>query len=159
LQENGLTDLRKLGYAAQNAKNAKNDFNATQSEIHAIDMRLKQISMLQKHIGTYRKTRDVFIAYGKSCNKEKFYAEHEADIEKHQSAKAYFDRINLGKLPTIAALKQEYARLSVEKKVLYKDYHAKRDMMKRVLTVEQNAKLMLDGKNVENERKHERDER
>ena len=89
---------------------------------------------MQKHIGTYRKTKDIFVQYGKSRNKQKFYAEHEADIEKHKTAKAYFNRINIDKLPTIATLKQEYAALEVEKKVLYKDYHAKRDFMREVLT-------------------------
>ena len=156
LQENNLTDLQKLGYAAQNAKS---DFNAIQSEIHAINARQEQISTLQKHIGAYRKTKDILAAYGKAKNKRKFYAEHESAIVTCKSAKAYFDRINLGKLPTIAALKQEYAALSVEKKILYKDYHAKRDMMKKVLTAEQNAKLMLGGQNRENERHRDEPER
>ena len=156
LQENNLTDLQKLGYAA---KNAKSDFNAIQSEIHAINARQEQISTLQKHIGAYRKTKDILSAYGKAKNKRKFYAEHESAIEICKSAKAYFDRINLGKLPTIASLKQEYAALSVEKKLLYKDYHAKRDTMKKILTAEQNAKLMLGGQNRENDRHRDEPER
>ena len=156
LQENDLIDLRKLGYIAQTAKN---DFNSLQGEIHAINTRQEQIATLQKHIGSYRKTRDIFVAYGKSRNKQKFYAEHESDIENHKAAKVYFNRINIDKLPTIAALKQEYAELSVEKKVLYKDYHKRRDFMKSVLTAEQNAKLMLGGQNRENDRHRDEPER
>jgi len=140
LQDNGLTDLEKLASVAQEAKD---DFNAVQSEIKAVSTRQEQISTLQKHIGAYRKTRDVFVAYGIAKNKQKFYSEHESEIEKHKAAKEYFNRINLGKLPTIAALKQEYAALTVEKKILYKDYHPKRDFMKSILNAEQNVKLIL----------------
>ena len=156
LQENNLTDLRKLGYAAQNAKS---DFNAIQSEVNTIKIRQEQISTLQKHIGAYRKTRDVFIQYDKAKNKQKFYAEHESDIVKHEAAKTYFNRINLGKLPTIAELKQEYAALEVEKKILYKDYHQRKKIMHDVLTARENVKLMLGEHNRENERQREHDER
>jgi len=62
LQENNLTDMKKLQYTSQNAKD---DFNALQSEIRAIDNRLEQISTLQKHIRAYRKTKDIYAQYGK----------------------------------------------------------------------------------------------
>ena len=140
MQENGLTDMKKLQAAAQRSKD---DFNTIQSEIHAINARLEQISTLQKHIGTYRKTRDIYIRYRKAKDKRTFYAEHEVAIDRHKEAKEHFDRLGLKKLPSIAALKQEYATLTVEKKVLYKDYHPKRKFMREVLTAQENAKMML----------------
>jgi len=143
LQENGLTDMKKLQAAAQQSKD---DFNAIQSEIQAINVRLEQISTLQKHIGTYRKTREVFVQYSKARNKRKFYTEHETSIDRHKAAKEYFDRLGLKKLPTIAALKQEYATLAADRNKLYKDYHPKRKFMREVLTAEQNAKMILGSK-------------
>ena len=140
LQENKLTDMKKLGFAVQRAKD---DFNAVQSEIHAVNTRLEQIRTLQKHIGAYRKTRDVFAQYGSAKDKRKFYAEHEFAIETCKDAKAYFERLNLDKLPTIHALKQEYATLAAERGRLYQDYHPKRKFMRENLTAEQNVKLML----------------
>jgi len=140
LQENGLTDMGKLKATAQRSKD---EFNALQSEIHSINTRLEQISTLQRHIGTYRKTRDTFVQYRKAKDKRTFYAEHEEAIDRHEAAKEYFDRINLKKLPTIAALKQEYAMLSTEKKALYKDYHPKRKFMREVLTAQMNAEMIL----------------
>jgi len=140
LQENDLTNMSKLQSVAQRAKD---DFNAIQSEIHAISTRLEQISTLQRHIGTYRKTRDIYIRYRKAKDKRTFYAEHEDAIDRHEAAKEYFDRLGLKKLPSIAALKQEYATLTVEKKMLYKDYHPKRKFMREVLTAQENAKTML----------------
>ena len=153
LQENDLTDMKKLHYTAQNAKD---EFNAIQSEIHAINTRLEQISTLQKHIGAYRKTRDIYAGYGKAKNKSKYYAEHGAAIEKCMEAKAYFDRLGFKKLPTIAALKQEYATLSVERKQLYKEYHPKRKFMREVLIAKQNAEMILGQHNIKKDREHER---
>ena len=116
LQNNDLTDMAKLQAAAQHAKD---DFNNLQSEIHAINTRLEQIATLQKHIGAYVKDK------------------------KNEAAKAYFDRINLTRLPSIATLKQEYAALLAEKKTLYKDYHPKKNFMREVLTAEQNTRMIL----------------
>ena len=156
LQENGLTDMAKLQAVAQESKD---DFNNLQSEIHAIDTRLKQISTLQKHIGAYRKTKDVYAKYGKAKNKQKFYDEHGAAIETCETAKAYFGRINLKKLPTIQTLKQEYATLTAEQKTLYKDYHVKRKFMQEVLTAKQNAEMMLGQSEATQDKKHDRSER
>ena len=156
LQENKLTSMEKLQAAAQDSKD---DFNALQGEIHAINTRQEQIAALQKHIGAYSKTKDVFAQYSRAKNKHKFYAEHEAAIEMCQAAKAYFDRLGLEKLPTIAALKQEYAALAVEKKMLYKDYHGKREWMKNVLAAEQNTRLMLGQSAVEKDKNQAHDTR
>ena len=156
LQENGLTDMKKLHYAAQHAKD---DFNSPQSEIHAINTRLEQISDLQKHIGAYRKTKDIYAQYGRAKDKRKFYAEHEAAIDTCKKAKAYFDRINLKKLPAIGTLKQEYAALSAERKTLYKDYHVKRKAMQEVLTAKQNAEMMLGRSQPTKEKTYSRNER
>ena len=156
LQENGLADMEKLQSVAQESKD---DFNNLQSEIHAINARLEQISALQKHIGAYRKTRDIYAGYSKAKNKQKFYAENETAIETCKAAKAYFDRINLEKLPTIQALKQEYATLSAERKMLYKEYHPKRKFMREVLTAKQNAEMMLGQSRAAHDKNHDRSAR
>ena len=106
-------------------------------------MREPLSSTLQKHIGAYNKTRDIYAGYRKAKDKRKFYTKHEAAIETCETAKAYFNRINLKKLPTIQALKQEYAGLTAERKTLYKDYHVKRKFMQEVLTARQNTEIML----------------
>ena len=45
------------------------------------------------------------------CIRDRFRAEHEADILIHQAAKKYFDSLGVGKLPTIKALREEYAEV------------------------------------------------
>jgi len=150
LQENGLTDLDKLDAAAQSAKD---DFNALQTRVHAIDSRLADINTLQKHIGAYGKTKDVFNGYRTAKNKRKYYLENEDAIETCKAAKAYFNSLGLEKVPTIKMFKQEYATLTTEKKELYSGYHAKRERMQKVLTARQNVSLMLEGRKPERDRK------
>ena len=120
LQENGLDDIDKLDRKAQQAKD---NFNAISTRIQSIDVRLKDIVILQKHIGIYSKTRDVYTAYRKSGYSKKYLAEHGDDIAVHKTAKKYFDGLGLEKLPTINTLKTEYASLLAEKKKLYTELH------------------------------------
>lgn len=59
LEENGFDDMEKLNEKSQQAKD---DFNNINTRIQGIDVRLKDISALQKHIGAYSKTREVYAA-------------------------------------------------------------------------------------------------
>ena len=83
LQDNNLDDLGKLSDAAQKAKD---DFNDLQTRIHAIDDRLKEIPAMQKHIGAYVKTKDVYAEYKRRKFSKKFYAENEKAINACETA-------------------------------------------------------------------------
>ena len=107
---------------------------------------MNEITELQKHIGTYGKTRDIYAQYKKSGWNEKFYEEHRADITLHRMAKKYFDDAGYGKdkkLPTITALKQEYAALLAEKKKMYSGYRAAKSNMIDLVTAKSNADKIL----------------
>ena len=153
LQENDIAEMEKL---REKVQSAKNDFNNINTRIQTIDIRLKSISTLQKYIGTYSKTREVFIAYRKSGYSKKYFTEHEQDISAHKESKKYFDEQKLEKLPTIKTLQTEYATLSAEKKKLYVEYHKTRKFMQEILTARQNVEQLLnyrdDGKDKESER-------
>ena len=156
LQENEITELDKLNEQAQQAKDG---FNDLQTRIHAADSRMKEISELQKHIGAYSKTKGVYAEYRKVKFSKKFYAEHEADIEKCKAAKAYFDGLKLEKLPTMNMLKQEYAALSADKKKCYTEYNRARKFMQEILTARQNVQQLLNYRDEETDRKPDRTER
>ena len=149
LQDNDLDDLEKLAEAAQKAKD---DFNALQTRIHAADERLKEIPIMQKHIGTYVKTKDIYAEYKRRKFSKKYYAEHEKAIEDCKAAKAFFDEKKLAKLPTINSLKQEYATLAAEKKKLYAGYSAARNHMQEILMAQQNVHQLLDYRDTEHGR-------
>ena len=143
LKENGIDSYDDL---VKKASSASGDFAALNNKIKDADKRLAEISELQKYIGQYGKTRDVYAQYKKSGWSEKFYEEHRADITLHRAAKKFFDDAGYGKdkkLPTIASLKQEYAALLAEKKKLYSGYHASKKNMQELVIAKGNADKIL----------------
>jgi hypothetical protein len=156
LQDNNLDDIDKLAEAAQKAKD---DFNALQTRIHAADERLKEIPPMQKHIGTYVKTKDVYAEYKRRKFSKKFYSENAKAIDDCKTAKAFFDAQGLAKLPTINSLRQEYAALTAEKKKLYSGYSAARNHMQEILMAQQNVQQLLNYRDTEVDRANDRGER
>ena len=69
--------------------------------------RMKEISELQKYIGAYSKTREIYAQYRRLPPKkqEEFYAEHAGAIISCETAKRFFDGLGLKKLPSIQSLK------------------------------------------------------
>jgi hypothetical protein len=144
LQENGIDsydDLRQKSRAASDAYHERSD------RITVIEKQQKEISELQKQIGTYGKNRAAYTAYIKIKNpkkKNEFYEDSRAAIELCRAAKKYFDSLNLGgKLPPIASLKQEWATLDSECKSLYRGYKELREKYMTLGTAESNARHML----------------
>jgi hypothetical protein len=117
---------------------------------------MDEISALQKHIGAYGKTRDVYAAYRASGYNRKYLAEHEAEILTHKEAKKAFDALGLKKIPSIKGLQQEYAALLAEKKKLYVSYNEAKREMRDILTAKNNVDRLLHysdaGRGRENER-------
>jgi len=112
LQENNLADLNEL---AQLVTQTQNEFNTINSRIDAANTRLKEISALQKNIGTYRKTKDIYSQYLRSKRNKDFYTKNEKAIQSCEAAKEFFDKLGLEKIPTIKELQAEYASLVGEK--------------------------------------------
>jgi len=125
------------------ASSASGDFSTLSAKIKDADTRLAKISELQKHIGTYSKTRDTFAMYKASGYDKDFYESQRADITLHQATKKYFDGLGLKKLPTIKALKQEYAALLAEKKKLYSGYHQAKNNLRELVIAKDNAAKIL----------------
>ena len=142
LQENHLTDLGELEKACDAAVQKFNDL-ADQSK--AASARMKDISELQKQIGTYGKTREIYAQYRKLTGRkrENFYEQHSSEITACQAAKRYFDSLGLKKLPSIQSLKQEYAKLEAENKKRYPEYKQTREKMIELLTAKNNVERIL----------------
>ena len=142
LQEKGLTDFGELEKACDAAVQKFNDL-ADQSK--AASARMKDISELQKHIGAYGKTREIFAQYRKLTGRkrEKFYEQHSSEITTCQAAKRYFDSLGLKKLPSMQSLKQEYAMLKAENKKRYPEYKQAREKMVELLTAKNNVGRIL----------------
>ena len=132
------------------------EFNDRLAKIKDAEKRLSEISELQKHIGAYSKTRDIYARYIKSGMNPDFFEEHRAEITLHLAAKKHFDSLGLKKLPTIAELRKKYATLDVEKKKLYAGYHELKAKSRELLIAKGNADRMLGIK--ANEQQREADE-
>ena len=104
---------------------------------------LSQNGELQKQIVNHSKTRAVYIEYRKAGYSKKFRAEHEADILIHQAAKKYFDSLGVEKLPTIKALREEYAQVLEAKRKAYAEYKQVREEMRELQNVKANIDYLL----------------
>jgi hypothetical protein len=104
---------------------------------------MDEIKELQKQIANYHRTREVYKQYRAAGYSAKFRAEHETDIILHQAAKKHFDSLGLEKLPTIAALKQEYAARLAERKQQYTGYQESKEQMRKMAMAKSNADKVL----------------
>jgi hypothetical protein len=140
LKENGIDSYEEL---KKKSSSAGGDFAALTKRIKETETRQKEIAELQKYIGQYGKTRDVYEAYRKSGRSSTFYEEHTAEIILHRAAKKYFDGLGAKKLPSINRLKQEYAALAGERKKLYAGYHEVKEKSRQLATAVANAERIL----------------
>ena len=140
LTEKGLLDYHDL---KRKAHQAEARCNALSSAVKATEAKLVENAVLQTHILNYIKTREVYAAYRQSGYSKKFLAEHESEIALHKVAKNAFDELGLKKLPTIKALRTEYAALLAEKKQNYAEYRQARDGMRQMLKAKGNVELLL----------------
>ena len=153
LQENGLTDLGELEKACDAAAQKFNDLG---NQMKAAEQRMKDISELQRNIGTYSKTHEIYAQYRKLTGRKqaKFYEQHTSEITACQAAKRYFDSLGLKKLPSMQSLKQEYATLYAENRKRYPEYKQAKAKMIELLTAKNNVERILGV--TEKEKNHDR---
>lgn len=135
LQENKISDLDVLN---SKAEGAVQHLHELQKRLQETEQRMADISELRTQIIHYARTREVYAAYRKSGYSKKFLAEHEGDILLHKTAKAFFDKQNLNKLPRVKDLHAEYAALQAQKKELYPEYRRVREEMQQLLRAQKN---------------------
>ena len=142
LQENELTDLGELEKVCDAAAQKFNDLS---DRTKAASSRMKDISELQRYIGTYSKTREVYAQYRKLTGgkQAKFYEQHGKEIENCKKVKQYFNSLGLTKLPSMQSLKQEYAMLQAENRKRYPEYKQTKVKMIELLTAKNNVERIL----------------
>ena len=117
-------------------------------EIENKDAQLQHISLLQRYIGAYDKTKDVYKRYRQSANSEKFIAENAKALLDYETAVDYFRKCGYGfdsdnTLPTISELKQDYAKHDAAKKSLWAKYHEIRNGDKEIENAWGNVRAIL----------------
>lgn len=145
LQESGVESFEAL---AETADAATAEFDRRLDSIKADEKRMAEISELQKHIGAYKRTLDVYREYRAGGQRENYYNEHAAELLLHKAARVHFDSISSNgskKLPSMQSLRREYAVLAVEKKKQYAGYKKVKENMAVWQTARKNVELLIGG--------------
>ena len=118
-----------------------------------MDDQLEEIRQLKNHIFNYSRAKSVYEEYRRSGYDPAFFAEHEEEICKHETAKAAFDQLPDKKIPKVKELNEEYSRIVAEKKKAYAEYRTARNKAKELQIALKNAEIILED---EQERKTSR---
>ena len=109
-----------------------------------VERRLADMAVLIKNITTYKKTKPVYEAHKMAKNKELSHAAHESDLILYEAAAKALRAANVGgKLPSVAALQAEYAKLTEQKEALYADYGKLKKQVKEYDTMKRNIDSFL----------------
>lgn len=153
LTENNLLDYEELKVKAEGITD---EFSAISDSIKSAEKRMTEISILQKNIAEFAKTKAIYEDYKKSGYSAKFKEEHITEILLHQAAKDHFKSLNLTKLPKMADLKTEYATLFAEKKKAYSKYNSLKKEMVEILNAKANVEQLLNIENMEQQQDKKR---
>lgn len=112
--------------------------------LKGMEKRLADMALLIKNITTYQKTKPVYDAYRKAKNKEQFRAAHEGSIILHEAAAKALKAAGIsGKLPSVAALQADYAKLQEQREALYADYGKLKKQVGEYDVIKQNIDSIL----------------
>ncbi|KXL53686.1 relaxase/mobilization nuclease domain protein [Anaerotignum neopropionicum] len=156
LTENNLLNYEELKIKAEGITE---EFSTISDSIKSAEKRMTEISILQKNIAQFAKTKAVYEDYKKSGYSSKFKEEHITEILLHQAAKDHFKSLNLKKLPKMADLKTEYATLLTEKKKAYSKYNSLKKEIVEILNAKANVEQLLDIQTNEKQQEKKRTEK
>ena len=109
-----------------------------------VEKRFADMAVLIKNVTTYQKTKPVYEAYKKAKDKSKYKAVHEGEIILFEAAVKALRATQIGgKLPNVAALQAEYAKLQEQKEALYADYGKLKKQVKEYDVIKRNIDSIL----------------
>ena len=121
------------------------------------EKRLADMALLIKNITTYQKTKPAYDAYRAAKDKGQYRAAHESSIILHEAAATSLKAAGVAKLPSVAALQDEYAKLQEQREALYADYGKLKKQVGEYGVIKKNIDSILrQGKEPERDRETER---
>ncbi len=111
--------------------------------LKAVEKRLADMAVLMKHVATYQKTKPVYDAYRRAKKKEQFRAGQEDKLILHEAAAKALRAAGISKLPNLAELQGEYAKLQAQKEALSADYGKLKKQVKEYDVIRQNIDSIL----------------
>ena len=142
---NFLTEHRIEQYTELTAKIAEITAASEQAaeELKGVERRLTDMAVLIKNVTTYQKTRPVYAASRRAGDPAKYRAEHESALILHEAAAKALKEAGITKLPDVAALQAEYAKLQAQKEALYTDYGKLKKQVKEYGVIKKNIDSIL----------------
>ena len=123
---NFLTENNLLHYSSLANKTAEvaAAFDTADDTLKTAEKRLADMEVLMKHISNYQQTKSIYDGLKTTKNKIEYRREHESDIILHEAAARalHKHKNDDAKLPNLAMLQAEYARLVEKKNTLHVEY-------------------------------------
>jgi len=141
LQNNNFTDMSTL---KSKITQVNSEYSELERRISNADTRIKEIAILQRHIGTYKKTREIYSEYLHSKRNPDFYAKNKTAISDCREAKKYFDSLLLEKLPTTKELQIEYANFVAEKQKCILARSEIKQRISNLQSAKENCEMILE---------------
>ena len=143
---NFLTENKIEQYADLTAKIAEVTAASEQAaeSLKEVEKRLADMAVLINNVTTYQKTKPVYEAYKRAKDRGKYKAAHESDIILFETAARALKASQIGgKLPNVAALQAEYAKLQEQKEALYANYGKLKKQVKEYGVIKRNIDSIL----------------
>lgn len=167
-QQQGFSSMDEFDAFSESVADVKKRRDALSAKITSSEKRMKEIAVLQTHITNYLKTKDVYAGYRKSGYSKKYFEEHEHEIKLCKASKRAFDELlpsdtsgktadsHKRKLPSLKALRAEYAELLTAKKSAYAEYYKAKDEYRELMTYQANLAGLFGLENVQMQQQRER---
>ena len=111
--------------------------------LKAVERRLGEMTLLIKHISTYKQLRPVALELRQVKNQASFRQEHESQLILYEAAAKALKEAGLQKLPNLYALKAEYKKLYGERERLSEQYNEVKKELKEYGIIKQNVDSIL----------------
>ena len=172
-QQHGFSSMDDFSAFCDSVTEMKKRRDELSAKIVADEKRMSEISVLQKHITNYSKTRKVYEDYKASGYNRDYFNAHADEIKLHKASKRAFDELiptdtsgktadsHTKKLPSMKQLRTEYAELIQEKKTAYQEYYKAKNEYRELLTFQANLADLFGIENAKDEpqREQQREEK
>lgn len=140
LTEHGIDSYEELESRTAGATDKTDKLLAS---VKSTESRMADITLLMKHVATYRKLKPIYDTYRNSSDKEKFLRGHESDIILFEASAKALKEIGIEKLPSAEKMKAEFDALAADKESLYGEYKTARQKAREYSTIKQNVDSLL----------------
>lgn len=164
MEEHGISSRNALDNAYQHSRdklyNARSALKSSEDGISALNEQIH-------YTGQYLVNKDVYNAYMKARNKERFRFEHRTEIVLYEAAQRYikehieegtlpsraYIKVASGKTPTLSMLKSTRDKLINKQQPIRARYNSAKKEEKRLFAIKRNVDNMLQEPSLERQRK------